>query len=266
VEAFRKANQVVVAAPPSAVGPMLADLFKSALVLKSVILASRGFDPLSHRLPIQTAWEASVAAGFPEVEIMALSGPFLPSDLVEETGGMWILACSPKEGRVPEASLFKTPRFQVFLSDDPIGVQTAAAMSDAYALYGAWLKSRKGLKDHREMAQYVREASGECKVLAMALGARPSTFDSDNPAWNSEFLLSALSWSDHPVLRQAAMGGRDYIAGSGLQDEAKARKLWPDRGVLAFHSIRSAYLIAKNLALSLPHLESAYEAFTGPKG
>jgi glycerol-3-phosphate dehydrogenase len=266
-EAFRKANLVVIATPPGSVAQTLSSIFDNAKSLKTVILASRGFDPLSHRLPIQIAWEASVAAGRPELEIMALSGPFLPKDLIEETGGLWVLAgpAPPPGERPPEASLFRNGRFKVIVSDDPVGVQMAAALVDAYALYGAYLKSHRELKEPRQMADFVREVSGEAKKLAMALGAHPNTFDSDNPAWNSEFLLAALSWTREPILKQAAIGGRDYLAAQGLTDEGGASRLWPDRGVLGFHSIRSAYLIGKNLALSLPHLERAHELFLGQK-
>jgi glycerol-3-phosphate dehydrogenase len=266
VEAFRKANQVVVATPPSQVAATLGQVFGAAKALKCVILASRGFDPLSHRLPIQIAWEASVAAGATDVGILALSGPFLPRDLVDGEGGLWVLAGAPREGSLPEASLFRNGDFGVFVSDDPIGVQVAAALSDAYALYGAYLKCHKELRDAKEMATFVRELSGEAKRLALALGARPATFDSDNPAWNTEFLLSALSWSEQPTLRQAAISGREYLVSLGANDEAKAAGLWPDRALLGYNSIRSAYLIGKNLALSLPHLERAYGLFQGAKG
>jgi glycerol-3-phosphate dehydrogenase len=265
VEAFRKANQVVVATPPASVSATLSAIFNSALALKSVILASRGFDPLSHRLPIQIAWEASVAAGRPELEIMALSGPFLPEELIGEKGGLWILAAPERVGKLHEASLFKNGSFKVFVSDDPVGVQTAAALADAYALYGAYLKSHRELKDPRDMAGFVREASGEAKRLAMALGARPRTFDSDNPAWNSEFLQAALSWSASPSLKQAALGGREAAMNLGLTDEKKPQVVWPDRAFQGYSSIRSAYLIGKNLSLSLPHLERAHEIFLGPE-
>jgi glycerol-3-phosphate dehydrogenase len=260
VEAFRKANQVVIATPPAEVGAILTSIFLSAKNLKSIILSSRGFDPLSHRLPIQTAWEASVGAGMPDLEILALSGPFLPNDLIQDKGGLWILAGPRKDGKVAEASLFRSQRFKVFISDDPIGVQIAAALADAYSLYGSYLKTKKDLKDPQEITDFAREVSSEAKRLAMALGARPSTFDADNPSWNSEFLLSALTWlKDNPSKQSPSL--KDFLASHGLADEDKFPKLWPGREVLGYQSIRSAYLIGKNLALSLPHLEKAHAIF-----
>jgi hypothetical protein len=251
---------VVIATPPAEVGAVLGAIFASASNLKSIILSSRGFDPLSHRLPIQTAWEASVSAGMPDLEILALSGPFLPSDLIEDKGGLWILAGPRRDGKVPEASLFRSQSFKVFLSDDPIGVQTAAALVDAYSLYGAFLKSKKDLKDPKEITDFAREVSSEAKKLAMALGARPSTFDSDNPSWSSEFLLSTLSWlKENPSNKSQSL--KDFLASHNLSEEDKFPKLWPSREVLGYQSIRSAYLIGKNLALSLPHLERAHSLF-----
>jgi glycerol-3-phosphate dehydrogenase len=266
VEAFRKANLVVVAAPPGSAPQLISSILESAQGLKTIILASRGFDPLSHRLPVQIAWEAAAAAGFPDLDVCALSGPFAPRDLIGEKGGLWILAGAAKDGKPPEAALFRGSGFQVFSSDDPAGVQAAAALADAYTLYGAALKSRRELKTPAETADFFREASSEALTLAMAMGASPGTFASDNPSWSSELLFSALSWQSQPILRQCALGGKEYFVSSGLLDEKKAASLWPDRGVLGFQSIRSAYLLGKNLALRLPHLEKAYELFWGSKG
>jgi hypothetical protein len=119
VEAFRKANDVVIASPPSQAGALLATVLGTAAELRSLILAVRGFDPLTHRLAVQMAWEAAAAAGRPDVNILALSGPFEAKDLINEKGGIWILA-GPKRGdRHPESPLFRFRRFRVRESHDP---------------------------------------------------------------------------------------------------------------------------------------------------
>ncbi|MDR0549051.1 MAG: 1-acyl-sn-glycerol-3-phosphate acyltransferase [Deltaproteobacteria bacterium] len=258
--AFRKASEVIVAVPPEETNELFKTIFASVGELKTLILASRGFDRISHRLTIQMAWEAAVAAGRPETNILALSGPFSPADILFNRGGFWILAGPARPGRQSESSLFKYGPFQVYLSDDPIGVQTAAALIDAYALYGAYLHHKRELRTPIAMANFVREVSAEAKKLAMALGGQPATFESDSPAWISEFIAAALTGPTRPTVKTIVARGLQGVL--ELQKE-KPRELWPDLGIGGYYSIHSAYLVAKNLSLSLPHLETANRTFWG---
>jgi glycerol-3-phosphate dehydrogenase len=263
VEAFRKANDVIIAASPARAGALLQTVLNSAPELKSLILAVRGFDPLTHRLAVQMAWEAAAAAGRPEVNILALSGPFDPKDLVNDKGGIWILA-GPKRGdKHPESPLFRFGRFKVRESHDPLGVEIAAALSDAYSLYGAYLKAHRELKGPEELAAFVLEVSSEAKILAMALGAEPDTFNADSPAWLAEFVYSALSAVRLPTVKLAAQKGGEALrelAGDGKDGDGER---WPDRGLLGYQAIHSAHLIAKHISLKTPHLERADRIFWG---
>jgi glycerol-3-phosphate dehydrogenase len=260
MEAFRKASEVIVAVPPEETAELFKTIFSFSGDLHSLILASRGFDRLSHRLTIQMAWEAAVAAGRPKTNILVLSGPFYPEDLLHSRGGLWTLAGPLKTGRLSESSLFKFGSFNVHLSDDPIGVQTAAALIDAYSLYGAFLHHKKELRNPLAMANFVREVSFEAKTLAMALGGQPATFESDSPAWISEFIASALTGLTRPTVKLIVSRGvtafKEYMA-------EHPHNLWPDPGVGGYYSVHSAYLVAKNLSLHLPHLETANQMFWG---
>jgi glycerol-3-phosphate dehydrogenase len=262
VEAFRKANDVIIAAPPEEAGQLFRTIFSISGDLRSLILASRGFDPLSHRLTIQMAWEASVAAGKTNVIILALSGPFIPQDLLGDKGGTFILAGPLRQGKLPESSLFRLGKFKVYESDDPLGVQTAAALADAYALYGAYLKEHQELTNPEEITDFVREASTEARLLALALGAKPATFEAHSPAWLSEFLFGALSAARYPTMKLLAHKG-----GEAFREHQKTASpspiLWPDRGLLGYQAIHSAHLIAKNLSLKMPKLEKANSIFWG---
>jgi glycerol-3-phosphate dehydrogenase len=264
VEAFRKANDVIIAGPPDRAGAMLATVFGSAPELRSLILAVRGFDPLTHRLAVQMAWEAAAAAGRPEVNILALSGPFEPQDLVSDKGGLWLLA-GPKRGeKHPETPLFRFGRFKVRESHDPLGVEIAAALADAYSLYGAYLKAHRELKGPEDLARFVMEVSSEAKLLALALGAKPDTFDADSPAWLAEFVYSALSAAKLPTVKLAAQKGGDALKELAVErEEEGSSERWPDRGLLGFQAVHSAHLIAKHISLKTPHLERADKIFWG---
>jgi glycerol-3-phosphate dehydrogenase len=261
MEAFRKANDIIVAVPPSEAGPLFKTIFSLAGDLRSIILASRGFDPLSHRLTIQIAWEAAASAGKPDVRVLALSGPFLPEDLVGDKGGNFILAGEAADGKMEEASLFKFGKFKVSLSHDPLGVQVAAALADAYALYGAHLDVHREIREPEAIAKFATEVSREAKLLAIALGATPSVFDSDSPAWLTEFICDFLSADRHHTVRIAVQKGpealRAYLANKDRKED------WPDRGLTGYHSIKSAHLLAKHLGLRLKHMERAHKIFWG---
>jgi glycerol-3-phosphate dehydrogenase len=257
VEAFRKANDVIIAAPPSRTGALLATVLGSAPSLRSLILAVRGFDPLTHRLAVQMAWEAAAAAGRPDVNILALSGPFTPRNLLDDKGGIWILAGPRRGDRHPESALFRFGRFVVRESDDPLGVEIAASLADAYSLYGAWLKARGELKTPEELSSFVLEISAEARLLAMAMGAKPATFEADSPAWMAEFIYCALSASRYPTVKLAAQKGGEAL--KELLEQEPDR--WPDRGLTGFQAIHSAHLIARHISLKTPHLERADRIF-----
>ncbi|MDR1658689.1 MAG: 1-acyl-sn-glycerol-3-phosphate acyltransferase [Deltaproteobacteria bacterium] len=257
-EAFRKATEVVVATCPDSCGELFKIIFSSSSQLRSLILASKGFERLSHRLTIQMAWEAAVAAGRPKINILVLSGCFSPSELLSENGGRFILAGPVSSGRASEASLFKYKTFGVHVSDDPIGVQTAASLIDAYALYGSVLYQNKSLRDARNKVEFLREISAEAKTLAIALGGQPSTFEADSPAWLPG-LLTAFLTTPHPTVRIAITKGPEAL--KEYLEERPLKDIWPDPGAEGYYSIHSAYLIAKHLSLNLPHLEAANKMF-----
>ncbi|MDR3205249.1 MAG: 1-acyl-sn-glycerol-3-phosphate acyltransferase [Deltaproteobacteria bacterium] len=261
VEAFRKSTEVIVATPPETSGELLKTILTSSERLRTLIVASRGFDRLSHRLTIQMAWEAAVAAGRTDINILALCGPVEPLSLLSGQGGSFILAGPVKDGRLSVASLFRYGSFKVNISDDPIGAQTAAALIDAFSLYGLVLFHRKELRTPKEKAEFIREISFEAKTLAMALGGQPSTFEADNPAWVSELITTVLTPSNLYTMKLAAVKGpealKDYLA------EKPLTELWPDRGAEGYYSIHSAFLLAKHLSLTLKHLERANQIFWG---
>lgn len=259
--AFRKATEVVVAVPPWRVEDSLKVILAEARELRSLIIASRGFDPQSHRLTMQIAWEASVAAGRPKISILALSGPFSPQALVGDDGGVWTLAGEVRSGRASEALLFKFGKFRVNISPDPIGVQMAAALADAYALYGFQVEKQRKIRSlPLETAAFVREVSVEAKSLTLALGGQPQTFEADNPAWISEFIIRSMSG---PGPSQSWLNALKSEKAPGLLAPARTELLdqWPDPWATGYFSIHSAYLTAKHLGLNLPHLEEANRLF-----
>jgi hypothetical protein len=211
---------------------------------------------------MQIAWEAAVATGRGNLNILALSGPFTPKTLLggDEAGGLWTLAGTVQGGRSSEALLFKFGKYRVTVSPDPIGVQMAAALADAYALYAA-LRERRPRQETAEAgtapesAAFLREISAEAKSLALALGGQPQTFEADNPAWLAEYLIRAAH-RPAPTSSWLATLKNDPSPGSGPAHRNLAAQ-WPDPWANGYFSIHSAHITAKHLSLNLPHLEEA---------
>lgn len=259
--AFRKATEVIVAVPPWRMEETLKVILQRARELRSLVISSRGFDPLSHRLTMQIAWEAAVSSGRPKINILALSGPFSSQALTQDEGGIWNLAGEVRSGRTSEALLFKFGKFKVNVSPDPIGVQIAAALADAYSLYGFFLNRQKKLRGQpAEVASFIREVSYEAKSLALALGGQPQTFEADSPAWMSELIIRSMSGTGPS---QNWLNALTEKTAPGEQPQARVELAhqWPDPLSSGYFSIHSAYLTAKHLGLNLPHLEEANNLF-----
>jgi len=259
--AFRKATEVLMAVPPQRLEEALPLVMDEAREMRTLIIASRGFDPRSHRLTMQIAWEAAVTAGRNSLNILALSGPFTPGALLrgDEAGGLWTLAGNVQGGRSSEAILFKFGKYRVAVSPDPIGVQMAAALADAYALYAA-LRERRPRPETSEpaaameAAAFLREISAEAKSLALALGGQPQTFEADNPAWLAEYLIRSAH-RPAPAASWLAPLKNETAQGEAARRELAAR--WPEPWANGYFSAHSASITARHLSLNLPHLEEA---------
>ncbi|MDR1677311.1 MAG: 1-acyl-sn-glycerol-3-phosphate acyltransferase [Deltaproteobacteria bacterium] len=258
LEAFRKATEVIVATPPNVTGDLFKTILSTSGQLRSLILASRGFEQLSHRLTIQMAWEAAVAAGKPKLNILTLAGSFDPLDILLDRGCSFILA-GQTSIRSIEASLFRFAPFKIHTMDDPVGVQAASALVSAYSLYGSYLRHQKELRAPNQLAEFIREISFEAKTLAMALGGQPSTFEADSPAWISSLISASLT---NPTVNTVKiLYTKGLEAFKDFLKEHPLEELWPDNGAEGYYSIHSAHMIAKNLSLTLPHLERANSLF-----
>ncbi len=257
--AFRKATEIIVAAPPHEIADRLKLILTEAKELRSLIIASRGFDSQTNRVTIQIAQEATLAANRSDINVLALNGPFSPVDLVsEESGGIWTLAGPVRTGRASEALLFKMATFKVQTSSDPIGVQMAAALADAYALYGIFLNRREKIRiQATAAASFLREVSVEAKALTLAMGGKSQTFEADNPAWLTEFMLRSMS----EVGPNQAWLERLKDSGEASSAQSELAAQWPSPWSAGYFAIHSAYLLAQEFGLHLPHLEEAHRLF-----
>ena len=261
VEAFRKANQVVLTAYVDFFEIEVRRVLAEAPLAVKLIIATRGFEQTSHRLPIQIAEDAVRETGRDDVALLVLSGPITPKKLAEGLGGAMVLA-GPSAVIRHTADLFKWPPFNVFVCNDPVGVQVAGTMAEVYTLLGAYLLRTKEMNGRGQVAMFIRETSEETMKLAVALGGRKDTFLPDNPAWVAEYVAAGMGGPSAQygreagkLLRMARLSASDFLYQSArdLREEGYS--------FIGYTGIRSAYLTAKRLNLEMPRLRQAYRIF-----
>jgi glycerol-3-phosphate dehydrogenase len=257
--AFRKATEIIAAGPIADFAEQVRLLLAEVEQALKLIIATRGFDPVSNRLPIQIARDLILEAGRQDITLLALSGPVTPVKLAEGRGGSLVLAGPPPEAN-RLADLFHYSGFSVHVCNDPIGVQVAGAMAEIYSLLGSYLLRTKDLSGRGQIADFFRETSAEAMKLAEALGGSKETFLARNPAWTAEYVAAGLGGPGAYFGRQAASHlKKAKRSAQDLHDSTEHQNL--DYRLVGYFGIRSARHAAQRLGLELLRLEQAYEIF-----
>ncbi|MEW5725097.1 MAG: 1-acyl-sn-glycerol-3-phosphate acyltransferase [Thermodesulfobacteriota bacterium] len=264
--AFRKANEVLVSSPVVFFEAEARRVLTEALQPVNLIIATRGFEQITHRLPIQIAREIVDELARGDVNLLVLSGPVTPQALAEGGGASLVLA-GPRPTAQWLADLFNLPGFDLFICEDPVGVQVAGVMSEVYSLLGSYLIRTKQMNGRNEIAAFLRETSEETLRLALALGGRKETFLPDNPAWAAEYAAAGLGGPGAAFGRKAGRSlssakaqAMDFVLHSPRELREEAQHL------IGYTGIRSAYLVAKSLNVNVPRLRQAYGIFWRDKG
>ncbi|MDY6852049.1 MAG: hypothetical protein SV487_08260, partial [Thermodesulfobacteriota bacterium] len=259
--AFRKGTEALVTVPVDFFEDEVRRLLTEVQQPLSIIIATRGFEQSTNRLPIQIAQALVQETGRKGISLLVLSGPVTPQILAKGQGGAMVLA-GPHDVAQALADRFRLPRFQVYVCGDPAGVQVAGTMAQVYSCLGAYLIRIKALQGREHIAAFYSETSDETLKLAVALGGSEETFMAANPAWAAEYVSAGLGGPGAKFGRKAG--------GSLLWAKRSAKDLTLDSPeelqeegyrIIGYTGIRSAYLTAKNLNLTLPRLEEAYNIF-----
>lgn len=259
--AFRKATEVIISTPVELFESDVRCVLDQGRQPLTLIMATRGFEQTTHRLPMEIARQILKESGRNDVNLLVISGPVTPLKLAEGVGGSLVLA-GPAGVTKTVSGLFSMAPFNVFQCEDPIGVQVAAVMAEVYSLLGAYLIRTKEMKGRGQVATYIRETSEEAMTLAVALGGRRETFLPDNPAWVAEYVAAGLGGPGATFGREAGKSlskARAAVmdAGEGFSRDAD------EKGplMIGYTGIRSAYMVAKDLDLNVPRLRQAYRIF-----
>jgi glycerol-3-phosphate dehydrogenase len=259
--AFRKATEALITTSIEFFETDLRRLLEEANQSLNLIISTRGFDQISHRLPIQIAMDVVNETRRTDVNLLVISGPVTPKKLVEERGGSLVLAGPPRAAR-QLSNLFNWSNFTCHVCDDPVGVQVAGTMCEVYTLLGSYLLRTKEIQGRGQVASFFTETSQEVMKFALALGGRRETFLPDNPAWSAEYLAAGMGGPGATFGRQAGRSlsrakhsARDFLSDNGRDHR---EDIWQ---FIGYTGIRSAYLAAKSLNLEMPRLRQAYRIF-----
>jgi hypothetical protein len=118
------------------------------------------------------------------------------------------------------------------------------------------------MKDREATATFAAKKSAENHGLAVGLGGKRETFLPDNPAWAAEYMAASMGGPASNFGRQAGASlSRARKSAQELLADIDGELATKSHKVIGYSSIRSACLVARNLGLTLPHLEEAYRIF-----
>ena len=259
--AFRKATDVLLTSPVEFIESDVRHVLAAAQQPLNLIIVTRGFEPARHQLPVQIASQVAAETGRTDVSIYVLSGPITPAKLAEGRGTALVLA-GPRQGANKIGDLFRWTDYSVFICDDPVGVQVAGVMAEAYTLYGSYLVRTKQLQGKGQIAAFFRDSSAEAMLLSRALGGKDDTFRAENPAWSALYMALGMGGPSADFGRQAArsIDKAKAMARDSLNSPTR-ETLEQGHFLLGYNGIRSAYQNAKRLNLETPILRQAYRTF-----
>jgi glycerol-3-phosphate dehydrogenase (NAD(P)+) len=176
-----------------------------------------------------------------------LSGPSFAKEVAEGKPSALSLACMNEDHLIRLAKAFHSNRFQIFPTDDIIGVEIGGALKNVIAIT---VGASDGLGyGYNARAALMTKGQEEISSIGKALGAKEATF------WG-------LSGMGDLILTCTGDLSRNRQAGLKLAQGKSLRQILKELGQIAegIRTTKSAYLLAKQLKIKAPILEETYQA------
>ena len=136
-----------------------------------VVSVSKGFCPTTGGRLSETA---ARALGLAEGSVAVLSGPSHAEEVARGIPTAVVAAAARLDRAERVQAAFSGPRFRVYASDDPVGVELGGAVKNVLAL-AVGMSDGLGFGDNARAALITRGLV-ELERLGTALGGRPTTF------------------------------------------------------------------------------------------
>jgi len=235
--AVADADAAVVAVPSKAMRSVAAELADYRRLLISV---TKGID-------FETGLTMSgvLAAAAPQAGVVALSGPTLALEVAKGVPAAIVAASRESSAAQKVQQLFHSPRFRVYTSSDPVGVEMGGALKNVVAI-AAGVGDGFGFGDNSKAALLTRGIV-EIRRLGVACGAQAETFAGLSGLGD----LAVTCFSR--LSRNRSLGER---LGRGEKVEAI---LASSRSVAeGYPTARAAYQLARRLKLATPIIDEIH--------
>lgn len=163
------------------------------------VSCSKGFERGTLELPSRILHEA-----LPRARIGVLSGPSHAEEVGRGLPTTVVVAADPPEVAREIQAIVAAPRFRVYTSPDPLGVEIAGAAKNVIAL-AAGISDGLGFGDNARAALVCRGAT-EITRLGSALGARTETFSGLSGIGDLVVTCTSLHSRNHEVGRRIGEG------------------------------------------------------------
>jgi len=262
--AFRKASDVIIASKPSD----FEENFKKILDVSEqpfkILIATRGFIQETDTIPYLAALDLVKKSTRTDVNLYTLTSPFDPEDLVEARPVKGVI--SGTDGGIDQlADLFDTPFVSPFISQDPVGAQTADILSRIYAIWLNYAKSSGMIQDNKQTGYLMAQIADEACALAINLGGDFKTFEAGNIPWTATFTALYLGglWKDFGQ----KLGNSVKKGKTPYKMLLKIKGQYENEGIQlqSILDMESALNCAKQYNLKMPVLEEAVETFRKAK-
>jgi len=177
--------------------------------------------------------------------ICVLSGPNLSREIAQGLPASTVIAAENAPLAEKVKGIMSSPTFQVFISDDMVGVELGGALKNIIAL-GAGMADGLGYGNNAKAA-YVARGLTEITRLGVAAGARPITFI------GLACLGDLLATSSSPLSRNHTLG--EGLARGRSLEEIKASMGSVVEGV---PTTAAAMKLARELGVEMPITEQIY--------
>ncbi len=241
-ESIDGANIVVFVVPSSVMRATALSIKKCEVLAEDVMLVSLSKGLEYETLKTMTDVIADEIAGYP---VVALSGPCIASEVAKGMPTTIVSASKDKDAAEKIQDIFMTPKFRVYTSDDPLGVQLGGALKNIIAI-AAGICDGLGFGTNAKSALMIRGIVEMTRFGALS-GAKPETFNGLSGI--GDLITTCMS----PYSRNRRVG-EELVKGKSLEEILNGMVMVAE-GV---PTARAVYEYSRKNNLDMPITEQVY--------
>jgi glycerol-3-phosphate dehydrogenase (NAD(P)+) len=243
-EVLRNASLIVIAVPSQDMRRNIQQAKKHIALKTTIVSCSKGFELDSTKRMTEVIIDELGVEYKPYV--CALSGPNLSKEIANGLPAASVVAGYDMKSAEEARSALNSPSFQVYTSDDVVGVELGGTLKNIVAL-GAGMVDGLGYGNNAKAA-YMAHGLSEIASLGVALGANPITF------LGLSGLGDLLATCDSTL-------SRNHTLGEGMARGRSMKEMIESMGstVEGVPTTAAALKIARGLGVEMPITERIYK-------